>query len=57
MEQAFDGYCTGWDALAVPRTEGLVPELRTAILVPTEEEVEGQGSILGLKAREILSTN
>lgn len=50
-------YCTGWGAVAIPRTERLVPELGTAILAPREEEVEGQRSILGLKERETLSSS
>lgn len=46
-------YCTGWGAVAIPRTERLVPELGTAILAPREEEVEGQRSTLGLKKERL----
>lgn len=50
-KKAFDGHCHHQNR------ERLFPELGTVILAPREEEVEGERSISGLKAREILSSN
>lgn len=43
--------CTGWGAIAIPRTERLVPELGTVILAPREEEVEEEH--LGIERKRV----